>query len=135
MLTRRDLLLTTVGAATLAAFQAKNARSADSTFQLWAFSDAHVGTDDRNGRKSLAEAIAQSEFGGKEGGPPFDWDIAINAGDTSGAQRLPLDEEGQDIGGYAGDATQRRLSSSGFSSGPRSKASSFQRAFSGSIKT
>jgi hypothetical protein len=33
----------------------------------------------------------------KEGGPPFDWDIAINAGDTSGAQRLPLDEEGQEI--------------------------------------
>jgi hypothetical protein len=97
MLTRRDLLLTTVGAATLAAFQAKNARSADNTFQLWAFSDAHVGTDDRNGRKSLAEAIAQSEFGGKEGGPPFDWDIAINAGDMSGAQRLPLDEEGQEI--------------------------------------
>jgi tripartite-type tricarboxylate transporter receptor subunit TctC len=47
------------------------------TFQLWAFSDAHVGSDDKNGRKSLADAIAQSESGGNEGGPPFDWDISI----------------------------------------------------------
>ena len=74
MFTRRQFLLTTVGTAALAACQAKNARSAGNTFQLWAFSDTHVGTDDRNGRKSLSEAIAQSEFGGKEGGPPFDWD-------------------------------------------------------------
>jgi hypothetical protein len=86
-----------VGAAALATFQIKNARSAGNTLQLWAFSDTHVGTDDRNGRKSLAEAIAQSEFGGKEGGRPFDWDIAINAGDMSGAQDLPLDEEGEEI--------------------------------------
>ena len=96
MPTRREFLLTTVGAA-LAVCQAKNARSAGNTFQLWAFSDTHVGSDDRNGRKSLAEAIAQSEFGGREGGPPFDWDIAINAGDMSGAQGLPLDEEGEEI--------------------------------------
>src|SRR6266446_1760116 len=96
MPTRREFLLTTVGAATLAACQVKNARSAGNTFPLWAFRDAHVGTDDRNGRKSLAEAIAQSEFGAKEGGP-FDWDIAINVGDMSGAQDLPLDEEGEEI--------------------------------------
>jgi len=97
MPTRREFLLTTVGATALAACQVKIARSAGNTFQLWAFSDTHVGTDDRNGRKSLAEAIAQSEIGGKEGGPPFDWDIAINAGDMSGAQGLPLDEEGEEI--------------------------------------
>jgi hypothetical protein len=97
MTTRREFLLTTVGATALAVWQVKNARSAGKTFQLWAFSDTHVGTDDKNGRKSLAEAIAQSEFGGREGGPPFDWDIAINAGDMSGAQGLPLDEEGEEI--------------------------------------
>jgi len=97
MPTRREFLLTTVGATALAACQVKIARSAGNTFQLWAFSDTHVATDDRNGRKSLAEAISQSEIGGKEGGPPFDWDIAINAGDMSGAQGLPLDEEGEEI--------------------------------------
>src|ERR1022692_2088651 len=97
MTTRREFLLTTVGATALAVWQVKNARTAGKTFQLWAFSDTHVGTDDKNGRKSLAEAIAQSEFGGREGGPPFDWDIAINAGDMSGAQGLPLDEEGEEI--------------------------------------
>ena len=94
---RREFLLTSATATALAACRVKNARSAGKTFQLWAFSDTHVGTDDRNGRKSLAEAIAQSEFGGKEGGTPFDWDIAINAGDMSGAQGLPLDEEGEEI--------------------------------------
>src|ERR1700693_3426800 len=97
MPTRREFLFTTAGGTAWASWQANIARSAGNTFRLWAFSDTHVGTDDRNGRKSLAEAIAQSEFGGKEGGPPFDWDIAINAGDMSGAQGLPLDEEGEEI--------------------------------------
>ena len=51
------------------------------TFKLWAASDAHVGTDlERGNRRSLAEAILQSESGGDEGGPPFDWDIMLNAG-------------------------------------------------------
>jgi hypothetical protein len=97
MPTRREFLLATVGGATLAVCQVKNARPAGNTFQLWAFSDAHVGSDDKNGRKSLAEAIEQSEGGGNEGGLPFDWDIAINAGDMSGAQGLPLDDEGEEI--------------------------------------
>jgi Calcineurin-like phosphoesterase len=97
MPTRREFLLTTAGVAAFAAGPVKQVRSTGNTFHLWAFSDTHVGTDDTNGRKSLAEAITQSEFGGKEGGPPFDWDIAINAGDTSGAQDLPLDEEGEEI--------------------------------------
>jgi hypothetical protein len=56
-----------------------------------------VGTDERNGRESLVEAISQSEFGGNEGGLPFDWDIAVNLGDMSGAQGLPVDQEGEEI--------------------------------------
>lgn len=64
---------------------------------MWAFGDAHVGTDKANGRESLAEAIRQSEFGGKEGAPPFDWDIAIDVGDMSGAQGLPIDVEGEEV--------------------------------------
>ena len=51
-------------------------------FRLWAFGDAHVGTDRQSGRESLAEAIRQSEFGGAQGGPPFDWDIAVDVGDN-----------------------------------------------------
>ncbi|OLO99633.1 hypothetical protein BVU76_24740 [Mycolicibacterium porcinum] len=67
-------------------------------FRLWAFGDAHVGTDSRFGRESLAEAIRQSEFGGTQGGPPFDWDIAVDVGDMSGAHHsLPDDAEGQEV--------------------------------------
>jgi hypothetical protein len=55
--------------------------SSRKTLRLWAFGgDAHVGTDKRHGRDSLAEAIAHSESGGQEGGPPFAWDIAIDVG-------------------------------------------------------
>ena len=115
MPSRRGLLATSMGAVAASAFTSK-VRSAGSTFSLWAFGDAHVGTDESmedvlgsrsgrsgtrhlegNGRKSLAEAISQSEFGGKEGGPPFDWDIAINVGDMSGARGLPVDQEGEEI--------------------------------------
>ena len=31
------------------------------TFRLWVFSDAHVGSDKKNGRDSLAIALRQSE--------------------------------------------------------------------------
>lgn len=68
------------------------------SFRLWAFGDAHVGTDKRFGRSSLAEAISQSEFGGAEGGPPFSWDVAVDVGDMSGAQySLPDDAEGREV--------------------------------------
>ncbi|MEX0762066.1 MAG: metallophosphoesterase [Dehalococcoidia bacterium] len=67
------------------------------TFRLWAISDAHVGTDLKHGRRSLAEAILQAERGGDEGGPPFDWDIAVNLGDFSGSQTPPDDDEGQEV--------------------------------------
>ncbi|MEV5835587.1 hypothetical protein [Nocardia sp. NPDC052112] len=69
-----------------------------SQFRLWAFGDAHVGTDLKFGRESLAEAINQSEFGGMDGGPPFEWDIAVDVGDMSGAHHtLPDDAEGAEV--------------------------------------
>jgi hypothetical protein len=58
---------------------------------LWAISDAHVGTDIRFGRRSLVDAITQSED--PEIG--FNWDIAVNLGDFSGNQTAPDDEEGK----------------------------------------
>ena len=66
--------------------------------RLWAFGDAHVGTDKQFGRRSLADAISHSEFGGDEGGPPFEWDLAIDVGDMSGAHHsLPDDAEGREV--------------------------------------
>ena len=62
-------------------------------FVLWACGDAHVGTDLRNNRKSLADAILQSE----EGQSSFDWDIMLDVGDMSGSQTPPTDEEGQEV--------------------------------------
>ena len=57
-------------------------------------SDAHVGSDlgKGDGRRSLAEAIEQSEGSGG-----FDWDIALNLGDFSGTQSPPGDAEGREI--------------------------------------
>ena len=67
-------------------------------FRLWATGCSHVGTDLRvSGRESLAEAIRQSEKGGTEGAPPFEWDIALHLGDLSGSQTPPGDEEGQEV--------------------------------------
>lgn len=62
------------------------------TFRLWVFADAHVGTDLEAGRESLAEAIRQSESA-----RGFDWDIALDLGDMSGAQGLPKDPEGAEV--------------------------------------
>lgn len=66
-------------------------------FRLWGISDAHVGTDLSHGRRSLAESILHSEKGGDEGGPGFEWDIAVNLGDFSGSQTPPVDEEGEEL--------------------------------------
>jgi hypothetical protein len=77
--------------------EAMSTDSSGKTLRLWAFGDAHVGTDKRNGRDSLAEAIAHSESGGSEGGPPFAWDLAINVGDLSGAEGVPQDAEGAEV--------------------------------------
>ena len=54
-------------------------------FRVWVFSDAHVGSDKANGRESLSTAIRQSE-----GASGFDWDIALDLGDMSGAQYSSL---------------------------------------------
>ena len=82
------------------------------TFSLWVFSDAHVATDKavsaaiRNGMdflppagypESLACALRQSEQGGELGGPPFDWDIALDLGDNAGLWDLPDDAQGKEV--------------------------------------
>ena len=68
------------------------------TFSIWASGCCHVGTDlRRTGRESLADAIRHSEKGGDEGGPAFDWDIALHLGDFSGNQQVPDDEEGREV--------------------------------------
>ncbi|NKB68881.1 MAG: hypothetical protein GKR89_17585 [Candidatus Latescibacteria bacterium] len=70
----------------------------DQNLNLWAFGDAHVGTDlNRANRRSLATALQTSEHGGPAGGPPFNWDIAIDIGDMSGGQDVPHDEEGREV--------------------------------------
>lgn len=63
------------------------------TFDVWAFGDAHVGTDIKQKRESLADAIRQSEH--EEKG--FAWDIAIDIGDVSGGQDTPKDDEGREL--------------------------------------
>jgi hypothetical protein len=68
---------------------------APNTFRLWACSDAHVGTDLKRGRRSLAEAIGQSERPLDRGG--FEWDIAVHLGDLSGNQGSPQDDEGEAV--------------------------------------
>ncbi len=76
------------------------------TFVVWATADAHVGTDIMFDRRSLAEAILQSELGGDEGGPAFDWDIMLHLGDLSGAQTSPDDEEGEEVVRQFGASTK-----------------------------
>jgi hypothetical protein len=63
-------------------------------FRLWATGCSHVMTDLASGRRSLGEAIRQSEVGGTEGGPRFKWDIMLHLGDLVGRQGTPDDEEG-----------------------------------------
>ncbi len=102
MSTRRDFLKTSL--ATGLAVPANAARPQESpqestdTLKLWAFSDAHVGSDRRYGnRESLVEAIQHSEFGTSDGAPSFEWDMAVDLGDQSGAQHLPDDDEGGEV--------------------------------------
>ncbi len=68
-----------------------------SPLRIWAFGDAHVGTDLKHHRESLAQAIRQSEFGDDSGAPPFEWDMALDIGDNSGGQSAPEDEEGREL--------------------------------------
>jgi len=66
-------------------------------FRLWAAGCAHVHTDKRRGRLSLVDAITDSEEGGDEGGPSFDWDIMLHLGDLKGNQDTPDDEDAQEV--------------------------------------
>jgi len=77
-------------------------------FVVWAAGDAHVGTDLRFGRESLAGALRQSESGGDEGGPPFHWDIMLDMGDLSGSQTPPEDDEGREVVRQYGVLEQHR---------------------------
>ena len=99
---RRQFVQMTAIAATglqvgCAAMRRPKAERTSETFRVWVMGCAHVGTDLRRGRESLAEAIRQSEQGGKDGGPAFDWDIALNLGDFSGGQTTPQDDEGLEV--------------------------------------
>jgi hypothetical protein len=62
-------------------------------FNVWAAACAHIHSDLQFGRRSLAEAIAQSE----SGRAPFDWDILLHLGDISGTQSPPRDEDGPPV--------------------------------------
>ena len=64
---------------------------------VWACGCCHIHSDLKHGRRSLAEAIEQSENGGSEGGEPFEWDIMLNLGDFSGTQGPPRDEDGPPV--------------------------------------
>jgi len=93
MMNRREFVAACVSTAVATA----RAAETDRTFRLWAMGDAHVGTDLKRKRESLAEAIRQSESGGNKGGSAFDWDIALNVGDFSGNQGSPDDDEGREV--------------------------------------
>ncbi len=90
------VVLGSLAASSVAASRRKvDAAKPGRTFRLWATSDAHVGTDRRQGRESLADAIRQSE--GRRGEASFAWDIALHLGDFSGNQGSPHDDEGAEV--------------------------------------
>src|SRR5687768_6400135 len=65
--------------------------------RVWACGCSHVHSDLKHGRRSLGEAIEQSEGGATEGGPAFDWDVMLNLGDFSGTQHAPKDADGPPV--------------------------------------
>ncbi|MDZ4288421.1 MAG: metallophosphoesterase, partial [Prosthecobacter sp.] len=105
-LTRRRFISAATGAA--AAWGHAAGAETPRTFKLWAIGDSHVGTDIKKKRESLADAIRQSEQGGKDGAPPFEWDVAINVGDFSGDQEPPKDPEGEEVVRQYSVATKHR---------------------------
>ena len=108
--TAQTVVSGTLGGALAAAAFADRHDDPAGVFRVWAMSDAHVGTDLRHHqRESLADAIRHSERGGDDGGPPFDWDIALHLGDLSGNQGAPQDDEGEEIvRQFAAARTHRR---------------------------
>jgi len=86
-LTRREVLQATTASLVLGG--AASAADEPKQFNLWAFGDAHVGTDLKKNRESLADALRQSEAN-------FTWNIALNVGDLSGGvHQSPDDAEGE----------------------------------------
>jgi hypothetical protein len=83
--------------------QAKGRGETPKKFRVWVFADAHVGSDKKHGRESLAEAIRQSESA-----TGFEWDIALDLGDMSGEQGTPKDPEGAEIVRQFGVLKQHR---------------------------
>lgn len=110
---RRNFVGTAIAGAFISKIAVPHVEAADvspgKVLRLWAIGDSHVGTDIQRKRESLAEAIRHSEQGGQEGGPPFDWDIALNLGDFSGSQTPPADPEGREVvRQYAASTKHRR---------------------------
>jgi len=100
---RRFLAAAGSGAAALAAAHGlpsgatqtrKDAGAGPTVFRVWVAGCAHVGTDRRHGRESLAHAIRQSEQAGPGG---FAWDIALHLGDIAGSQGFPDEAEGREV--------------------------------------
>ena len=67
------------------------------TLNIWIASCAHVHSDLLHNRRSFAEAVEQSENGGREGGPSFDWDIMLYLGDFVGTHHPPTDKEAEAV--------------------------------------
>src|SRR5882762_3729752 len=89
------VIATALGGALLAQDAPKTGKARDAApkvFRVWVFADAHVGTDKKHERESLAEAIRQSESA-----TGFAWDIALDLGDMSGVQGTPKDPEGEEV--------------------------------------
>ena len=78
-------------------------------FRVWATACSHIHSDLKAGRRSIAEAIAQSEFGSAEGGAPFEWDIMLHLGDISGTQTPPTDADGPPVVAQLTSAQQHRI--------------------------
>lgn len=102
--TRRQFIAATASATALAGKSVRSQLTAPNVFRLWAIGDAHVGTDLKRKRESLAEAIRQSEAGPN----PFEWDLALNVGDFSGSQTPPEDDEGREVVRQYGAAVKHR---------------------------
>ncbi|MCH8332186.1 MAG: metallophosphoesterase, partial [Bacteroidetes bacterium] len=63
---------------------------------IWITSDAHVWVDYKNyGRKSIEQAIAQSEGRDSTNALPFPWEIMLSLGDFASSHEDPTDIEGE----------------------------------------
>jgi hypothetical protein len=62
----------------------------------WAIADPHIQTD-LPGYRSLENALRDSKYGGDQGGESFEFDFATAAGDWTGNQQCPGDDDGLDI--------------------------------------